>query len=126
MTWQDKFVKRIELRNLQEDKDRKVTWTELFYDLVFVVVISELSHNLFRHTSIIGILQFIFLFIAMCMAGWQIHFIAIALLDVLCIDFICYTNGIFVVWQHRSNIFILLYIAFRAIIMVQYLNVYIK
>ena len=68
--WHDKFVKPIQLRNLGAEKDRKVTWTELFYDLVFVVVIAELSHNLFKHTSIIGILQFCLLFIAV----WWLYY----------------------------------------------------
>lgn len=47
----------------EEDVERKATWLELFYDLVFVVVIAELAHTLFEHISLAGIGSFIFLFI---------------------------------------------------------------
>jgi low temperature requirement protein LtrA len=42
---------------------RKVTWLELFYDLVFVIVIGQLSHKLAGDVSVSGFLQFVFLFI---------------------------------------------------------------
>jgi low temperature requirement protein LtrA len=42
---------------------RKVTWLELFFDLVFVVVISELAHYLAKHISFEGTLGFILLFV---------------------------------------------------------------
>ncbi len=29
------------------EEERRATWLELFYDLVFVVAISQLAHNLF-------------------------------------------------------------------------------
>ena len=45
------------------DQPRKVTWLELFYDLVFVIVIGQISHALSAHVSPVGLLQFIFLFI---------------------------------------------------------------
>jgi low temperature requirement protein LtrA len=47
---------------------RKVTWLELFYDLVFVVVIAELSHRLSLDVSIKGVAGFISLFIPIWMA----------------------------------------------------------
>ena len=46
-----------------EDKERKVTWVELFYDLVFVVVIAELSHTLSAHITIDAVIGFILIFI---------------------------------------------------------------
>jgi low temperature requirement protein LtrA len=46
-----------------EAKERKVTWLELFYDLVFVVVIAELAHSLAGHISPSGVVGFVLLFI---------------------------------------------------------------
>lgn len=45
------------------DEPRKVTWLELFYDLVFVIVIAEISHRLSGEITPMGILHFTFLFI---------------------------------------------------------------
>jgi low temperature requirement protein LtrA len=47
----------------EEERERRVSWLELFYDLVFVVVISELSHQLAEHISAEGVVSFILLFI---------------------------------------------------------------
>lgn len=45
-------------------QERKVTWLELFFDLVFVVAISELAHELAVTISIGGLTTFALLFIA--------------------------------------------------------------
>jgi len=42
---------------------RRVTWLELFYDVVFVVVIGQLSHTLSGNISPTGLWHFFFLFI---------------------------------------------------------------
>ncbi len=39
-----------------EDSDRRATWLELFYDLVFVATISQLSHYLSGHLTWAGVL----------------------------------------------------------------------
>jgi low temperature requirement protein LtrA len=44
--------------------DRRVTFLELFFDLVFVVVISQLAHRLARHPTWSGVGWFVFLFYA--------------------------------------------------------------
>jgi low temperature requirement protein LtrA len=44
-------------------EERRVTYLELFYDLVYVVIIAELSHALAGNISLVGIGSFIFLFI---------------------------------------------------------------
>jgi low temperature requirement protein LtrA len=44
--------------------DRRVTFLELFFDLVFVVVISQLAHRLAEHPSWSGVGWFVFLFYA--------------------------------------------------------------
>lgn len=47
----------------EEDRERRVGWLELFFDLVFVVVVAELSHSLAEHISIAEVIGFILLFI---------------------------------------------------------------
>jgi low temperature requirement protein LtrA len=42
---------------------RHATWLELFFDLVFVVAVAELSHKLVADTSIEGFLEFFVLFV---------------------------------------------------------------
>ncbi|WP_086769384.1 low temperature requirement protein A [Nostoc sp. 106C] len=49
------------LRNLE--REQHATWIELFFDLVFVVAIAELSHYLEEHLTVIGFLQFVLLFV---------------------------------------------------------------
>lgn len=43
--------------------ERHATWLELFFDLVFVVAIAELAHNLSKDISILGFLSFLMLFV---------------------------------------------------------------
>lgn len=47
----------------KEEKERHATWLELFYDLVFVAVVSQLAENLDHDISLIGLLSFMALFI---------------------------------------------------------------
>ncbi|MDH5373552.1 MAG: low temperature requirement protein A [Acidimicrobiia bacterium] len=52
------------LRTLEEDsEERKVTWTELFYDLVFVVAVAGLGHRLLEDSSWTGFWSFAGLFV---------------------------------------------------------------
>ncbi|HEY9880431.1 MAG TPA: low temperature requirement protein A [Leptolyngbyaceae cyanobacterium] len=52
------------LRTDEEDeRERRVTWLELFFDLLFVVVIAELSHGLATHVTWDGVGTYIFLFL---------------------------------------------------------------
>ncbi len=46
-----------------EERERKVSWLELFYDLVFVVTVAELSHSLSSHVTGQGVIAFVLLFI---------------------------------------------------------------
>jgi low temperature requirement protein LtrA len=45
-------------------RDRRVTFLELFFDLVFVVVLAQLAHRLAEHPSWSGVGWFVFLFCA--------------------------------------------------------------
>lgn len=47
----------------EEERDRRVTWLELFFDLFIVVVVAEMAHTLAEDISWLGVGQFIFLFL---------------------------------------------------------------
>lgn len=57
--WQKPQIRKDE----EEDQERKVSWLELFFDLIFVAVIAELAHDLAKHISLPGVGKFILLFI---------------------------------------------------------------
>lgn len=60
------------------ERERHATWLELFYDLVFVVTISQLAHYLEENLSLYGFLQFVLLFIPVWWAfGWDLRFLLI-------------------------------------------------
>ena len=52
-----------EKENTSNNANRRATWLELFYDLVFVVVIFQLAHNLEEDFSLYGFLGFLALFV---------------------------------------------------------------
>ena len=47
----------------EEERERKTSWLELFYDLVFVAVVAELSHALAGDLTPGGVLRFVLLFV---------------------------------------------------------------
>jgi low temperature requirement protein LtrA len=47
----------------EQEEERRITFLELFYDLVYVVIIAELAHALSSNISIGGFLQYTFLFL---------------------------------------------------------------
>ena len=53
-------------------KEQHASWLELFYDLVFVVAVAEIGHQLSGDFSLRGIFNFIFLFIPVWYA-WMHH-----------------------------------------------------
>lgn len=50
--------------NQENKEERKATWLELFYDLIFVVAIAELSHSLSKDVSVQGFIGFVALFVS--------------------------------------------------------------
>lgn len=63
MTQRRQWWKAPRLRTDENDhRERRVSSLELFFDLVFVVVISQLSHHLSDHISARGALEFALLF----------------------------------------------------------------
>src|SRR5919198_2475998 len=58
------------LRTLADEGERHASWLELFFDLVFVVAITELSRVLVEDHSALGFLRFAALFLPVFVA-WQ-------------------------------------------------------
>ncbi|MGD2183521.1 low temperature requirement protein A [Lusitaniella coriacea] len=54
---------RLRVSEENEAEPRHATWLELFYDLVFVVAVSQLAHNLSKDVSIAGFFSFSALFV---------------------------------------------------------------
>ena len=54
---------RPELRD-DGDRHRPVGWVELFFDLVFVVIVAVLAHDLEQHIDAAGLLTFLLQFVA--------------------------------------------------------------
>jgi len=52
-----------------EIKERRISWLELFYDLVYVIAIARITHHLAQHISINGFLEYASLFI-LIFWGW--------------------------------------------------------
>src|SRR5882757_6657392 len=49
--------------------ERKISWLELFYDLVYVIAISKITHQLAYHPGFSGLLDYVYLF-SMIFWGW--------------------------------------------------------
>lgn len=61
---QREWWERPQLRIAEGDnEERRVSWLELFFDLVFVVVISQAAHYLAEHASIEGAIGYVLLFL---------------------------------------------------------------
>ena len=52
------------LRERKPHEPSRVTFVELFFDLVFVFAITQVSHFLLEHFSIMGVLEALLLFLA--------------------------------------------------------------
>ena len=58
-------------RIADREEDRSVTFLELFYDLVYVVIVAELAHALAGDVSWAGVGRFAFLFVTVWWAWWN-------------------------------------------------------
>jgi low temperature requirement protein LtrA len=52
------------LRPRGESEQNRVTYIELFYDLVFVFAVTQLSHSLLEHLTVLGAIETLLLFLA--------------------------------------------------------------
>ncbi|MGB3640220.1 MAG: low temperature requirement protein A [Rivularia sp. (in: cyanobacteria)] len=56
-------IPRLRIGEEVAEEHRHATWLELFYDLVYVVAVSQIAHNLNKDISLKGFFGFVFLFI---------------------------------------------------------------
>lgn len=54
---------RLRVGEANQNQPRHATWLELFYDLVFVVAVSQLAHKLSQDVTLTGFLSFAALFV---------------------------------------------------------------
>ena len=57
-----RLVAPLRLRGLTGDSSRKVTWLELFFDLIFVAAVAQVAEPLREHYAIGGVIRFATLF----------------------------------------------------------------
>jgi low temperature requirement protein LtrA len=67
-----RIVTPLRLRSLAADSGRRVTWLELFFDLIFVAAVSQVAEPLREHYSVVGLLRFAPLFVLIWWA-WTGH-----------------------------------------------------
>ena len=113
-------------------EERRATWLELFFDLIFVVAIAELAHYLEGHLSLSGFFGFVALFVPIwwCWVGSTFYatrfdtddlghrlltFLQMALVAALAVNV---HHGL----GESSTGFALSYAAFRSLLIVQYLS----
>lgn len=78
MTALDRFLAPPRLRTLAEDEqdDRRATWLELFFDLVFVAAVGQLANGLAAHPTLPRFLGFVGLFVPVWWAWMGFTFYA--------------------------------------------------
>ncbi len=119
-------------RDDESELERHVTWLELFFDLVFVAAISELSHYLSHHISLYGLLTVTIFFVPIwwCWVGATFYAtrfdtddLSDRLLTLLQMAIvIAMAVNIHHGLEKASSIFALCYISFRGILVLQYLH----
>jgi len=62
-----------------KEKERHVSWLELFYDLVYAAAIAQLGQNLSHDLSIEGFVKYVMLFVIVCWAWTEQHFMQLDL-----------------------------------------------
>jgi low temperature requirement protein LtrA len=113
-------------QDAEDESERRATWLELFYDLIFVAAMGELAHTLSAHLNLKGILEFVFLFVPIwwCWVGatfYSTRFDNDSLTDRI-LTLIQMSINIHNGLQDSAAInFALCYIAFRGLLVLQYL-----
>ncbi len=115
-----------------EQGERQATWLELFFDLIFVVAIAQLAHNLYEDYSRAGLARFALLFIPVwwCWIGatfYDTRFNNDGLVDRLITLVQMAIISIMAANIHHaldSSVigFTLSYVAFRSVLVCQYLH----
>lgn len=115
-----------------EEEDRKVTWLELFFDLIFVVAIAQLAHNFHEDFSLVGLAKLGILFVPVwwCWIGavfYDTRFDTDGLVDrLITLMQMAIAASLAANIHHglsSSSVgFTLSYIAFRGVLICQYLH----
>lgn len=115
-----------------EEGERRATWLELFFDLIFVVAIAQLAHNLNQNFSLVGLAEFTLLFIPVwwCWIGATFYdtrfdndglvdrLITLLQMAIIAIMAANLHHGL----ESSAVGFALSYIAFRSVLVAQYLH----
>ena len=115
-----------------EAGERRATWLELFFDLIFVVAIAQLAHNFNQHFSFAGLAELVILFIPVwwCWLGatfYDTRFDNDGLIDRLITLMQMAIVAIMAANLHHGLAssaigFALSYVAFRTVLVAQYLH----
>ncbi len=126
--WQPRQLRQDE----ENTEERRATWLELFYDLVFVAAISQVSHYLSAHLSWSGLISFVVFLVPLwwCWVGatfYATRFDTDDLFDrIITLLQMAVVTAMAVNMYHglekASANFALCYALFRGILVVQYLN----
>jgi low temperature requirement protein LtrA len=115
-----------------KEKERDVSWLELFYDLVFAAAIAQLGQNLSHDLSVQGFVEYVILFVIICWA-WTgatfyatrfetddlVHRILILLQMAGAVSLAVSSSQAF---DETSLGFIVSYIAIRSFLIIEYLR----
>jgi low temperature requirement protein LtrA len=114
------------------DEERRATWLELFFDLIFVVAIAELGHLLVDNVSLTGFLGFAALFALVwwCWMGATFYatrfdtddvgYRSLTLLQMTTL--VALAINLHDAFGKGAIAFTICYVAFRAVLVIQYLN----
>ncbi|MBF0591136.1 MAG: low temperature requirement protein A [Nitrospirae bacterium] len=114
------------------EEERHATWFELFYDLIFVVVVAQLADLLKHQLSIIGFIKYIFLFMPVWWSWVGATFYAtrfdtddmghrmLTILQMFAV--MALAVSVSNAFGKSSVAFALSYVAVRAVLMIQYLR----
>ncbi len=118
------------LRNHEEEDERRATWLELFYDLIFVAAVEQLGRYLAEHATLSGVGGFVLLFVPLWWTWIGTTFYASRFDTDDIVDRLATLAAIFAVVVMAANIthalgdgavgFALGYAAARLILVVQY------
>lgn len=125
--WQPPRLRTVE----DNEEERRATWLELFYDLIFVAAIAEVAHYLNAHLSLLGFCGYVLLFVPIWWSWVGATFYAtrfdtddlghrlLTLLQMVTVAVLAVNvhHGL----EKSSAGFALSYVAVRSILIVQYL-----
>ena len=121
-----------QLRREENEEERRATWLELFFDLVFVVAIAQLAHNLQEDFSFLGLFKFAVLFVPIWWCWIGATFYDTRFDNDGLVDRLITLMQMAIVATMAANLdrgldssaigFALSYIAFRTVLVAQYLH----